>query len=122
MFFKLVLQGGGRSSARETIGRVAAGAVAKKILKMKCGTEVGMCVILCSTISTLVLLSYICSSLVSDVILQLRLLLIDYKLCVLDDVRASNTTPKYCHWHNLYIISMFWERDVDVNMLLLSRY
>ncbi|CAA6660058.1 unnamed protein product [Spirodela intermedia] len=34
------IQGGGRSSARETIGRVAAGAVAKKILKMKTGTEV----------------------------------------------------------------------------------
>mmetsp|Transcript_26117 Transcript_26117/g.34312 ORF Transcript_26117/g.34312 Transcript_26117/m.34312 type:complete len:432 (+) Transcript_26117:93-1388(+) len=32
--------GGGRSSARETIGRVAAGAVAKKILKMYCGAEV----------------------------------------------------------------------------------
>ena len=34
------VQGGGRSSARETIGRVAAGAVAKKILKMKSGTEI----------------------------------------------------------------------------------
>lgn len=34
------VQGGGRSSARETIGRVAAGAVAKKILKEYCGTEV----------------------------------------------------------------------------------
>lgn len=34
------IQGGGRSSARETIGRVAAGAVAKKILKMKTGTEI----------------------------------------------------------------------------------
>ncbi|KAF5749751.1 hypothetical protein HS088_TW03G00076 [Tripterygium wilfordii] len=33
------VQGGGRSSARETIGRVAAGAVAKKILK-QLGTEV----------------------------------------------------------------------------------
>lgn len=31
--------GGGRSSARETIGRVAAGAVAKKVLKMLCDTE-----------------------------------------------------------------------------------
>ncbi|HAM73110.1 MAG TPA: chorismate synthase, partial [Verrucomicrobiales bacterium] len=30
-------QGGGRSSARETIGRVAAGAVAKKILKERFG-------------------------------------------------------------------------------------
>lgn len=34
------VQGGGRSSARETIGRVAAGAVAKKILKDFAGTEV----------------------------------------------------------------------------------
>ncbi|XP_071920932.1 chorismate synthase 2, chloroplastic-like isoform X1 [Coffea arabica] len=34
------VQGGGRSSARETIGRVAAGAVAKKILKLKSGTEI----------------------------------------------------------------------------------
>ncbi|XP_059628304.1 chorismate synthase 2, chloroplastic [Cornus florida] len=34
------IQGGGRSSARETIGRVAAGAVAKKILKQFSGTEV----------------------------------------------------------------------------------
>jgi chorismate synthase len=33
-------QGGGRSSARETIGRVAAGAVAKKILKQSFGVEV----------------------------------------------------------------------------------
>ncbi len=32
--------GGGRSSARETIGRVAAGAVAKKLLKQVAGTEV----------------------------------------------------------------------------------
>ncbi|KAK7279663.1 hypothetical protein RJT34_24719 [Clitoria ternatea] len=34
------VQGGGRSSARETIGRVAAGAVAKKILKKFCGIEI----------------------------------------------------------------------------------
>ncbi|RVW38774.1 Chorismate synthase 2, chloroplastic [Vitis vinifera] len=34
------IQGGGRSSARETIARVAAGAVAKKILKKFSGTEV----------------------------------------------------------------------------------
>lgn len=34
------IQGGGRSSARETIGRVAAGAIAKKILKKFSGTEV----------------------------------------------------------------------------------
>ncbi|KAG6494908.1 hypothetical protein ZIOFF_042691 [Zingiber officinale] len=34
------IQGGGRSSARETIGRVAAGAIAKKILKMYAGTEI----------------------------------------------------------------------------------
>src|SRR5574341_1131546 len=33
-------QGGGRASARETIGRVAAGAIAKKILKGLCGTSV----------------------------------------------------------------------------------
>jgi chorismate synthase len=33
-------QGGGRASARETIGRVAAGAIAKKILKELCGTVV----------------------------------------------------------------------------------
>ena len=32
--------GGGRSSARETIGRVAAGAIAKKLLKVVGGTEV----------------------------------------------------------------------------------
>ncbi|XP_077252926.1 chorismate synthase, chloroplastic-like [Tasmannia lanceolata] len=34
------VQGGGRSSARETIGRVIPGAVAKQILKLKSGTEV----------------------------------------------------------------------------------
>ncbi|KAK4750234.1 hypothetical protein SAY87_027683 [Trapa incisa] len=34
------VEGGGRSSARETIGRVAAGAIAKKILKKVTGTEV----------------------------------------------------------------------------------
>jgi chorismate synthase len=33
-------QGGGRSSARETIGRVAAGAIAKKILKQYAGVEI----------------------------------------------------------------------------------
>src|SRR3954464_13635018 len=33
-------QGGGRTSARETIGRVAAGAVAKKLLKAAFGVEV----------------------------------------------------------------------------------
>jgi chorismate synthase len=33
-------QGGGRSSARETVGRVAAGAIAKKILREKFGVEV----------------------------------------------------------------------------------
>ena len=32
--------GGGRSSARETIGRVAAGAIAKKILSMYSGVEI----------------------------------------------------------------------------------
>ena len=35
--------GGGRASARETIGRVAAGAIAKKLLKQVCGTEVRAC-------------------------------------------------------------------------------
>ncbi|KAG8366759.1 hypothetical protein BUALT_Bualt16G0001100 [Buddleja alternifolia] len=34
------VQGGGRSSARETIGRVVAGAIAKKILKLYSGTEI----------------------------------------------------------------------------------
>src|SRR5690606_21240049 len=33
-------EGGGRSSARETIGRVAAGAIAKKILKLSGGVEI----------------------------------------------------------------------------------
>ncbi|HEY9651242.1 MAG TPA: chorismate synthase [Coleofasciculaceae cyanobacterium] len=33
-------QGGGRSSARETIGRVAAGAIAKKILKQEANVEI----------------------------------------------------------------------------------
>lgn len=33
-------RGGGRASARETIGRVAAGALAKKILKLEMGTEI----------------------------------------------------------------------------------
>lgn len=33
-------QGGGRSSARETVGRVAAGAIAKKILRERFGVEV----------------------------------------------------------------------------------
>ncbi len=33
-------QGGGRSSARETIGRVAAGAIAKKLLRQNYGVEV----------------------------------------------------------------------------------
>ena len=33
-------QGGGRSSARETIGRVAAGAVAKKLLREQFGVEI----------------------------------------------------------------------------------
>lgn len=33
-------QGGGRSSARETIGRVAAGAIAKKILRQHSGVEI----------------------------------------------------------------------------------
>src|SRR3989449_4484399 len=33
-------QGGGRTSARETVGRVAAGAIAKKILRERYGVEV----------------------------------------------------------------------------------
>src|SRR5215510_6971055 len=33
-------QGGGRTSARETIGRVAAGAIAKKVLRERFGVEV----------------------------------------------------------------------------------
>src|SRR6185437_1276510 len=33
-------QGGGRSSARETIGRVAAGAIAKKLLRERYGVQV----------------------------------------------------------------------------------
>jgi chorismate synthase len=33
-------RGGGRSSARETVGRVAAGALARKILKLACGTDI----------------------------------------------------------------------------------
>ncbi len=33
-------RGGGRSSARETAARVAAGAIAKKVLKEKCGMEI----------------------------------------------------------------------------------
>jgi len=37
-------QGGGRSSARETVGRVAAGAIARKILRERFGVEVLACV------------------------------------------------------------------------------
>src|ERR1041385_5143779 len=37
-------QGGGRSSARETIGRVAAGGIARKILRERYGVEVLACV------------------------------------------------------------------------------
>jgi chorismate synthase len=33
-------QGGGRASARETIGRVAAGAIAKKLLQEQCSTQI----------------------------------------------------------------------------------
>ena len=35
-----MVEGGGRSSARETIGRVAAGAIAKKILKSAAGVDI----------------------------------------------------------------------------------
>jgi chorismate synthase len=38
-------QGGGRASARETIGRVAAGAIAKKFLKLHYNVEVLACVV-----------------------------------------------------------------------------
>src|SRR5204862_4920995 len=37
-------QGGGRTSARETIGRVAAGAIARKLLRERYGVEVLACV------------------------------------------------------------------------------
>ena len=37
-------QGGGRTSARETIGRVAAGAIAKKLLRERFGVEILACV------------------------------------------------------------------------------
>src|SRR6266436_5518818 len=37
-------QGGGRTSARETIGRVAAGAIAKRLLRQRYGVEVLACV------------------------------------------------------------------------------
>ena len=33
-------RGGGRASARETVGRVAAGAVARKLLRERCGVEI----------------------------------------------------------------------------------
>ena len=33
-------RGGGRASARETVGRVAAGAIAAKVLRLSCGAEV----------------------------------------------------------------------------------
>ncbi|KAB1219085.1 Chorismate synthase, chloroplastic [Morella rubra] len=42
LMYQMFAEGGGRSSARETIGRVAAGAVAKKILKRLTGTERGV--------------------------------------------------------------------------------
>lgn len=45
-------QGGGRSSARETIGRVAAGAVAKKVLRERFGVEVLACVTRVQNIQT----------------------------------------------------------------------
>lgn len=49
--------GGGRSSARETIGRVAAGAVAKKLLKVVSGTEVRVPMCECTERSMLCRLS-----------------------------------------------------------------
>ncbi|KAF0095456.1 MAG: chorismate synthase [Puniceicoccaceae bacterium 5H] len=39
-FGRRMAEGGGRSSARETIGRVAAGAVAKKVLKLGLGVDI----------------------------------------------------------------------------------
>lgn len=39
-FGRRMAEGGGRSSARETIGRVAAGAIAKKVLKLGGGVEI----------------------------------------------------------------------------------
>jgi len=39
-FGRRMAEGGGRSSARETIGRVAAAAIARKILKEKAGVEI----------------------------------------------------------------------------------
>ncbi len=44
--------GGGRTSARETVGRVAAGAIAKKILREKFGVEVLACVSQVQNLST----------------------------------------------------------------------
>lgn len=37
-------RGGGRSSARETVGRVAAGAIAKKLLKLICNIKIQGCI------------------------------------------------------------------------------
>lgn len=39
-FGRRMAEGGGRSSARETIGRVAAGAIARKVLKQALGVEI----------------------------------------------------------------------------------
>jgi Chorismate synthase len=39
-YVRRAVAGGGRSSARETIGRVAAAAVARKLLHLYCGCEV----------------------------------------------------------------------------------
>jgi chorismate synthase len=46
--------GGGRTSARETIGRVAAGAVAKKLLRQRWGVEVLACVTRVHQLATVV--------------------------------------------------------------------
>ncbi|MFP4282117.1 MAG: chorismate synthase [Opitutales bacterium] len=43
-FGRRMAEGGGRSSARETIGRVAAGAIARKILRLAAGVEILACV------------------------------------------------------------------------------
>ena len=62
------IAGGGRSSARETIGRVAAGAVAKKVLKQIAGTEI---------------LAYV--SQVKDVVAEG----VDHATVTMDDVEAN---------------------------------
>ena len=66
------IAGGGRSSARETIGRVAAGAVAKKVLREVCGCEV---------------LAYV--SQVRDVKVDPANTTIDHRTLTLEDVESN---------------------------------